>query len=258
MDLNGLRDFRQTLVVRGIAQGAVNANKIVSVKFLGTTIRCRALRNITTAAGDVVLAIRQGSELIVIDKFLAAAPSADPAEPGSSFPDNPWDSIQQGTTVLHPIETRSYDSTKNRWSKPSDTLQGRHQGNLWKGCAFYGKGPRSLAGVEVLTTKLKLKRPSNTGWSSNQPTTLRRFTNKTRPKTDDVDLVEPFSVDGPKLSRGESVDFSLPPTWGQDLVDGDSGGLAIYTTSAHPEVRLAGRGTWSPAWTLTLTWRRVI
>ena len=257
MDINGLRDFRQTLVVRGIAQGAVTASKTVSVKFLGTTIRCRAGRGVTTAAGDVVLAIRQGYELIVIERFHAAAPSADPAEPGSSFPDNPWDSIQQGTTVLRPVETRSYRSPAG-WTGSSDTLQGRWSGKLFKGCAFYGKGPRSLAGVEVLTTKLKLKRPSDSPWSSNQSTTLRRFTNKTRPKTDDVDLIDGVSIDGPKLSRGESVDFSLPDSWGQDLVDGDSGGLAIYTASADPAAKLAGRGTWSPAWSLTVTWRRVI
>jgi hypothetical protein len=40
------------------------------------------------------------------------------------------------------------------------------------------------------------------------------------------------------------------------MVDGTRGGLCITVSSDDPYIRLAGRSSWSAAWTLTLYWRR--
>ncbi|MEE3918179.1 hypothetical protein V2I01_04775 [Micromonospora sp. BRA006-A] len=40
------------------------------------------------------------------------------------------------------------------------------------------------------------------------------------------------------------------------MVDGTAGGLAVYDSSGSPYVRFAGRGSWSPAFTLAISWRR--
>ena len=257
MDINGLRDFQQTLVVRGIAQGSVAGDKTVNVSFLGTVIKCRAGRGVSTAAGDVVIAMRQGFEIVVIDNLHAAAPSTDPSSIVSTYPPNPWASVQTGSTEIRPVETRSYRDSGGWRSDTADTLQGNWGGNNHKGCAFYGTGPRALGGVEVLSATIKVKRMKGTSWSTHEPTTLKHFTEKTRPRTNDVSFLS-GAVDGPRLSQGESENFTIPTSWAQDLVDGTAGGLAIHTNTNDPKARLAGRGAWSPAWTISLTWRRVI
>ena len=253
MDLNGLRDFQQTLVVRGIAQGAVTAEKTVSVKFSGTTIKCRAGRGVTTATGDVVLAFRSGFELVVVERLHAAAPTGQPDD-FNSYPDNPWASIQTGKTIIYPVETRSYREPDGWYKEHDDLMQGRWSGKNHSGCAFYGKKPRSLAGAEVTRAFIKVKRSTTSTWSGSAPTTLKLVTEKTRPSGAPT---VGTSTDGPWLSRGEQENFVIPDSFAQDLVDGDSGGLAISVGAGTPLARLMGRHSWSPSFALTVEWRRV-
>lgn len=259
MDLNGLRPLEQTLVTRGVAQGPVAIDKTVNVNFLGTTIRCRAVRGLSTAAGDVVLAVRSGRELVVMERLHAAAPGADPN--ASFFPPNPWASVQTGTSVFHPIETRSYRDTGGWRKDTDDTFQGDWGGNRHKGCAFYGNGPRSLFGAEVMSAYVKVKRQLDSTWSPYEATTLKRFTEKRRPTNfppTDVNFLS-GSATGPRLRRGESQNFVIPTLYAQELVDGTAGGLAIHQNLADaPKARLEGRASWAPAWTLVVNWRRVI
>lgn len=263
MDLNGIRDFhglrnfQQTMVTRGIAQGAVSGQTVM-VKFAGAVIKCRTLRSVTTAAGDIVLCARLGLELVVVEKMFDAPRGTDPSDPGSSFPPNPWKSVQTGKSTFRPIETRSYRDSLGWRKDTDDTLQGDWGGNNHKGCAFYGNGPSSLGGAEVLNAWVKVKRQSGSSWSTHEATTLKRFPEKKRPSGDtDVSFIGGTAT-GPRLSQGESEDFQLPDSWGQELVDGTAGGLAIHTNTNDPKARLEGRGSWSPAWTLIIEWRRVI
>lgn len=261
MDLNGLRDFRQTLVVRGVAQGTVAADKTVNVRFLGTTIKCRAGRGVTTAAGDVVLVLRSKNELIVVERFHAAAPTGA-ADDLNSYPPNPWASVQSGSTVIHPVETRSYRDSLGWRKDTDDVFQGDWGGNNHAGCAFYGKKAVSLLGGEVLSAKVKVKRDPGSQWSTHEATTLKRITQNTLTHAMVKDKTGPDfvsgTIDGPRLSPNEAENFTLPVSWGQDLVDGTAGGLAIHTNSNDPKARLEGRHSWGPAFTLLLTWRRVI
>jgi len=261
LDINGLRDFNQTLVVRGVAQGTVNANKTVSVRFLGTTILCRAGRGVTTAAGDIVLVIRSSKELTVIERFHAAAPTGE-SDDLNSYPPNPWASVQHGSSVFHPHKTRSYRDSLGWRDDTDDCLQGNWGGNNHAGCAFYNKAPQSIIGAEVLSAEIKVKRDPGSTWSTNETTTLKRITETNLTRAMVKDKTGPSFVtgttDGPKLRPREAENFVIPTSWGQDLVDGAAGGLAIHTNTNDPKARLEGRGSWGPAFTLTLTWRRVV
>lgn len=261
MDINGLRDFRQTLVVRGIATSTVAADKTVSVNFVGTVIRCRAGRGVTTAAGDIVLGMRSKNEIVIIERLHSAAPGSDPIG-DNDYPPNPWPSIQSGHTVIHPVETRSYRDSLGWRKDTDDVLQGNWGGHNHAGCAFYGLKPRSLAGAEVLEAKIKVKRDPGSQWSTSEPTTLKRITQKTLTNKMKKDQTGPDfvsgAIDGPKLGHSEAENFTIPISWGQDLVDGDSGGLAVHTNSNDPKARLEGRHSWAPAFTLTIKWQRVI
>jgi hypothetical protein len=65
------------------------------------------------------------------------------------------------------------------------------------------------------------------------------------------------AIDGPNLAPGDTASaFVLPDSWGQALIDGDEGGLAISIGSDEPYIRLAGRAAWSAAWTLTIHWTK--
>lgn len=261
MDLNGLKDYQQTLVVRGVAQGAVAADKTVNVRFLGTTIKCRAGRGVTTAAGDIVLVFRSGHELVVVERFHAAAPTGE-SDDLNDYPPNPWNSIQAGSTVVHPVETRSYRDDLGWRSDTDDVFQGNWGGHNHAGCAFYGSKAVALIGGEVLGASIKVKRDPGSSWSTHEPTTLKRITNRTLTHAMVRGKIGPDfvsgTIDGPRLSASESRNFTIPISWGQALVDGTAGGLAIHTNSNDPKARLEGRHSWGPAFTLMLTWRRVV
>jgi hypothetical protein len=87
-----------------------------------------------------------------------------------------------------------------------------------------------------------------------QATTLRLVTQAKRPAGAPT-LTS--STSGPSLRRGQTVDaFVIPDSWGQALVDGTSGGLAVFESDGSPYVILAGRGRWSAAFTMTISWYR--
>lgn len=254
MDLNGLRDFRQTLVVRGIAQGSVLANKTVSVNFVGTIIICRAGRGVTTSAGDIVLGMRSKNEIVIVERLHATAPSGDTMD--NEYPPNPWPSVQAGRTVIHPVETRSYRDSLG-WRKDTlDLFQGDWGGHNHAGCAFYGKKPAAIFGVEVTKAWIKVKRDAHSLWDPSLPLTLKRFTDKIR-SNEGPSYLSGTEI-GPKLARGETENFVIPDSWAQDIVDGTAGGLAIHSNTGSPKARLDGRGSWGPSFTLTVEWRRVI
>ena len=262
MDINGLKDFNQTLVVRGVAQGSASASKTVSVRFLGTTITCRIGRGVTVASGDIVLVVRSGHELMVLERFHAAAPSGE-SDDLNDYPPNPWDSVQSGSSVIHPIKTRTYREGAGWRTDTDDLFHGKWGSYNSAGCAFYGDKPKSLQGAEVLSAKIKVKRDAGSDWAPrSEEVTLKRITqtNLTRAMVHDdtgPDYVAGTTT-GPRLDPSESKTFTIPTSWGQSIIDGAAGGLAINSNTEHPKARLDGRGSWGPSFTLLLTWRRVI
>jgi hypothetical protein len=250
MDFDGVRVSQESLLVSGIAQGAV-ASGFVDVSINGTVVSCLADRALSTAAGDLVYGRRLNGRILIEGCMWPAAPDAP--DESATPPPAPEPVTRYGKTIIAPVETRT---RRIGWRVASDdTFQGDYTGegnNV--GCAFYGTKPRSLAGATVTKATVRVYRLEGRGFTSPQETTLWRVLEKTRPTGDPTLLGG--SIDGPEVAQGKSQTFTLPDSWGQDLVDGAAGGFAIYDASGSPYVRLAGRAKWAPAWTLTLEWKR--
>jgi hypothetical protein len=150
-------------------------------------------------------------------------------------------------------ETRSY--RPGGWRTDNDDVyQGEYFGNgNHTGCAFYGSRPRSLSGATVNAATIKVMRPSRGGGASAQGTTLRLVTQSVRPAGAPT---LGSSTTGPSLKWGGQATFTIPDAWGQAIVDGTSGGIAVFDSSGSPYVILSGRSEWSPSFTLTIDWQR--
>jgi hypothetical protein len=112
--------------------------------------------------------------------------------------------------------------------------------------------PHTLNGATCTKATVKIKRLS-AGDYSGRSATLRLVSQASRPggapTSQRVD-VRPFAKDR------RFDDVHLPTSWGQALIDGTRGGIAISISSDDPYIHLAGRGSWSAAFTVTLSWRR--
>jgi hypothetical protein len=229
-------------------------------------ITARVTSGLTFAAGDPVLILRRGSTYWVIAS-LAAAPIVPPTPPGpeDDTPDTgdaapaPKPTVTTGSLVCHPVATSTYRDggwrTDLGSSTSADTYQGRYAGSGFgrnSGFAFYGSKPRTLSGATITKATLRLRRLSSGDYGGRAPT-LRLVTESTRPSGSPT-LHE--SLTGPSLTVGSETTFTLPDSWGQALVDGDRGGIGCVISSDTPYIRLAGRASWSAAWTITLYWRR--
>lgn len=243
------------------ASGACTA----TVGGIQTTVRVVA--GLTVAVGDTLLIQRIGSLYLATD-VVAAAPTVAPAAPAppETRPDTgdtaptPKPVVTTGTLACSPVATATYRDGKWRTDlgpvNSADTYQGRYAGSSYgrmTGCAFYGSKPRSLAGATVTRAVLRARRLSSGDFAA-RTATLRLVTQSTRP-TGAPTLNE--TTTGPSLAVGSTTNtFQIPTSWAQAMVDGTRGGLAIHVNSDSPYIRLAGRGSWSPAWTLTISWRR--
>jgi hypothetical protein len=235
----------------------------------GIQIAVRVTIGITVAKGDPLLITRVGSVYYVAG-VLPSGPIVPPGPPADD-PDNPPpDSgdpppapkpvTKTGTLVCTPVATSTWRD--GRWrtdigsSTSADTYQGRYSGSSFgrnHGFAFYGSKPRSIAGATVTQATLRLRRLVAGDFAARIPT-LRLVTQSTRPGSFPT-LNETTS--GPPLAVSATNDaFAIPKSWAQAMVDGTRGGLAISIGSDSPYIRLAGRASWSAAWTLTISWRR--
>lgn len=217
----------------------------------GQPATVQVARDLPVGAGDVLVVTRVGAEWFAVARVYAAA--TVPGEPiGAAPPALP--TTTTGQLVVSPVETRSYRPAGWRTDN-TDVYQGQYGGfGLHTGCVFYGTKPRSLAGATVTGAAIRARRLTGGAYAA-QATTLRLLANTTRPAGAPTVLAD--TTAGPSLPVGQTVTaFALPTSWGQMLVDGTAGGVALYDADGSPYVRLAGRASWSPAFTLTLTWQR--
>jgi hypothetical protein len=211
------------------------------------TIECA--RDITPAAGDVLICVKVGSKWYAIGRAFAAAP-ADPNP--NPTPVNTGGST--GVLAVRPVETRSYRSIG--WRKDnSDVYQGQYggQGNH-TGCVFFGAAPRSLAGATVQSCTVVVRRNNAGGITAPQPTSIFLMTNATRPGG--APTLQASTVAGPSLGWGGQTTFTLPASRGQAFVNGTAGGIAFFRSGAAPYVILSGQGTYSPAFSMSIRWAR--
>lgn len=234
----------------GIARGAKSSG-LLTVGINGTDTVVQAARDTTFAAGDRVLVQRVGAVWVAVCRLDTAA-TADQPENATPPPAKP--STVTGTLTVAPVETRSYRSSGWRTDN-ADVYQGEYGGNgNHTGCAFYGSKPRSLSGATVTGASIKVRRPSKGGGASAQSTTLRLVTQATRPGGAPT---LGSSTTGPRLKWGQTDNsFDIPTSWAQAMVDGTAGGLAVFDSGGSPYVILAGKGTWSAAFTLSIRWSR--
>ncbi|WP_326804969.1 hypothetical protein OIE49_29740 [Streptomyces sp. NBC_01788] len=251
-----------------------SANGACLADVAGIRVTVRVPPNLTISPEQNILILRRGSVYWAI-AVLTAAPAVPPPPPPPPVNDTPpvdrgdpapapKPVTTTGTLVCPPVATSSWRDGKWRTdigsSTSADTFQGRYGGSGYgrnTGCAFYGSKPRSIAGATVTKATVRLRRLTSGDYARRSPT-LRLVSQATRP-SGAPSLNE--TTAGPALgvinqvSPWEST-FQLPTSWGQAMVDGSRGGLAITVASDDPYIRLAGRDSWSAAWTLTLYWRR--
>lgn len=265
-----LADTRVSLagtgVVRGTALTAVSGGACL-VRVGGIQITARVATTLTIAAGNILLMARLGSTYYVIN-VVPAAPTTTPSTPAPAdstpadtgdAPPAPKPTTRTGTLTCVPTATACYRD--GSWRSDGDPInsfdlyQGRYGGSSYgrnSGCAFYGSKPHTLSGATCTKATVKIKRLSAGDYSA-RSATLRLITQTSRPGG-----APAFneSTSGPSLKIGDTSTFTLPVSWGQALIDGTRGGIGISVSSDDPYLHLAGRGSWSAAMTLTISWRR--
>ncbi|AVV46471.1 hypothetical protein PYK79_41585 [Streptomyces sp. ID05-04B] len=263
-------DTRVSLTGQGtlvaIAQTAGSGGACLA-NVAGLQVTVRIVAGLSVAAGNVLLILRRGSTYWAIATLGAAPvvapspPSPDTAPPSTGDPaPAPKPDITTGVLTCPPVATATYrDGSWRSDGDPVsgfDTYQGRYAGSSFgrmTGCAFYGTKPRSLSGATVTKATLKARRLSGGDFAARTPT-LRLVSQSTRPSGAPT-LNE--TTAGPSLAvNATTTSFTIPTAWAQAMVDGTRGGLAISIGSDTPYIHLAGRGSWSAAWTLTIYWRR--
>lgn len=216
----------------------------------GEPVTVQVARDLSVSAGDALLVIRSGSQWFAVARYGTAAP-ATPSDPVA--PPRPV-APQTGRLVITPIETRSRQGS--RWRTDTDDVyQGQYGGNgNHVGCAFYGRKAATVSGATCTGAAIKVYRLDKGGVNAAQDTTLRLITERFRPSGAPT-LTS--TADGPNLRRGQKDTYvEIPASWGQAMLDGSAGGIALYEADGSPYVIYAGRGSWSAAFTLTLSWRR--
>jgi hypothetical protein len=264
-------DARVSLAGQGCLTGAAvtaSGSGACLARVAGLTVTVRVLAGVTVAAGDPLLILREGSTYWVVG-VTPAAPTTPPT-PGPP-PDDPPDSgdpapapkptTRTGTLTCPPASTATFRDGHWRTDigpvDSADLYQGRYGGSSFgrnTGVAFYGSKPRSLAGATVTKATIHVRRERGSGDYAARTATLRLIEERTRPSGAPT-LHE--STSGPSLKVGQTLNaFAIPTSWAQQMVDGTRGGLAISIGSDSPYIQLAGRRSWSAAWTLVISWRR--
>lgn len=233
------------------ANGAKSGSTL-SVTVNDTVVTVEANRDVTFAAGDVVLLNKVGGKWFAAIRLYTAA--VTPATEVEAAPP-PKPATVSGTLVVSPVETRSWRTVYGGWRTDNlDVYQGQYGGyGLNTGSVFYGSKPRSLSGATVTSARIQVRRLKGGAYAA-QTSTMRLMTEATRPAG--VPTLT-SSTSGPSLAVGAtSSSFTVPTSWAQAFVDGTAGGLAFYVAGGSPYIRFAGRGSWSPAFTLTINWTR--
>ncbi|MFI0718929.1 hypothetical protein [Streptomyces sp. NPDC021224] len=266
------RDRRISLAGRGALMGMAGApvtSGAVPVYVSGVLITARAVAGLTGVdVGVPVLIQRVGSSWWALAVAGAAPvappPATTPPSGGGDTAPAPKPVTTTGSLVVAPVATSTWRDGHWRTdigpSTSADTYQGRYSSSGYgssSGFAFYGSKPHSLTGATCTKATVRLRRLSSGDYGKRAPT-LRLVTETARPSG--FPTVNE-SVTGPSLGVAGQVSpsetaFVLPTSWGQALMDGARGGLGIVISGDSPYIRLAGRGSWSAAWVLTLYWRR--
>lgn len=228
---------------------SVKSGSTFTVSINGKSTTAQALRDLTIAAGDVVALTKFGSQWLAVGRLYTAAP----ADPGNAAAPDPTPATRSGVSTFAPVETRSYRNSS--WRTDNDNVyQGSFGSGNHTGCAFYGNGPRSLAGATVTGARIVAHRHNGGGITAPQTTTMRLVTERFRPGGAPT---LGASTTGPTLGwNATNTAFAVPTSWAQSMVDGSAGGLGFFVSGGSPYVILSGRSEYRPAFTITISWTR--
>ncbi|MBQ1039284.1 hypothetical protein [Micromonospora sp. C81] len=206
-------------------------------------------RDLTVGAGDVLAVLRIGAQWVAVARMFTAAITDPP--PIIAAP-NPTEVVRTGTLVVSPVDTGSYRASFGWRTDNTDVSQGDDGRGNHTGAVFYGDAPRSLTGATVTGATVQVQRIQG-GTFTAQATTMRLMTESTKPGGTPT-LTS--TTAGPSLAVDTETIFTVPNSWAQAMVNGTAGGIAFFDSDGSPFVRFAGRGSWSPAFTLAITWQR--
>ena len=233
----------------GVATAAKSSG-LLTVNVNGILRTVQAARDVTFAAGDVVVLHRFGALWLATARIGTAAVTEMPPIISDLDP-NP--AVITGSLTVLPTFTGTYRGSG--WLTIPHVRQGIYGGEPNTiGTAFYGDKPRSLSGSTVTSARLE-----KIFWlrSSSSPAamTLRLVTETAKPSGAPT-LTS--STAGPSLSIGDDISFTIPNAFAQAMVDGTAGGLAFYDADGSPFVQVAGRDSHPTALTLVIDWSRTV
>jgi hypothetical protein len=232
----------------GVATGAKSSG-LLEVNVGGVLRTVRAARDVTYAAGDVVLVHRFGQLWAASARLGTAAVTEMPP----TFTDlDPNPTVVTGDLTVLAESTGTYRA--GGWSINDSVRQGEYWDyGLNTGAVFYGTKARSLTGATV--TSARLERIARIrGDHASLGSTLRLITESTRPAGAPT-LTS--STAGPSTVRDDfPISFTIPTAWAQAIVDGTSGGIGFYDADGVPFLEFAGRSIDPTAFTLVIDWSR--
>jgi hypothetical protein len=235
----------------GTATSAGGAGSAITVDVGGQAITATTARDLTAAVGDLLSLHRHGSTWYALAILGTAA--VDITLAGDPAPDVRPDSVT-GRFVLQPVETATYRAGAGWRDDTTDLYQGQQSGTgLLTGAAFYGAAGAALAGATVTRAELNLKRLAAGPWAAGGGPTVKLVTEATRPGGAPTLT---GSLAGPDLNPDTEGTLDIGTTWGQALVDGTAGGLAIDVATSTPYLRLAGVDSWPAGMSVVIDWRR--
>lgn len=233
---------------------AAKSGSTVAATLAGRAIVVQCARDLTVASGDVLIVGKAGagnrSQWFAVGRAFTAAPGYVDPDGGVAPP--PAFSTPSGRLAVAPTFTGTYRD--GAWVTGStDVQQGVYGGaGNATGVAYYGVKAQSLAGATVLAASVHVGRLAG-GSTSSQTATLRLVT-----ETDYSGGAPTLTstTAGPALAPGGEVDFTVPTSWAQSMVDGTAGGLAVLDGDGVPYMRFGGRGESAAAWLLSIDWTR--
>lgn len=233
--------------VIGTAVGT-KVGSTIKVRVGSTVNTVQVARDLTVADGDLLLMESVNSRYYAHARVQVAAPAPRNNQEDDNPDPNP--KTTTGSDTFPPIETRTWTG---KWRTDStDVWQGNFSGN-GIGTVFYGKQMKSLKGATILKASFEVIR-INGGIYTPETTTMRLVTQLKKPSGAPT-LTS--TATGPTLNvTEEDPSFDVPNSWITSMANGTAGGIAFYDSGGSPYVRFAGRGTYQPAFSLTVDWKR--
>lgn len=232
--------------------GVATATKVgstVTAVINGYTRTVQVARDLTVAANDPLIIDRVGGQWYAVARAYASAPTPPP----NQLAPDPQPAIVSGQLVVAPVETRSYRSSGGWRTDTTEVIHGDGGAGNHTGTVFYGSAVQSLSGTTITGATLVVRRISG-GLHPAQATTMRLVTETSRPAGAPT-LTS--TTPGPTLAvGGEDLAFAVPTAWVTSMAAGTAGGIAFFDSDSDPYVVFAGIGAWSPAFTLSINWRR--